>query len=114
MVDQGLWGLVLVAAAFAAFYTRTGEQMDELYATLGSLSPESPPSLFELLSLDSLGALLRPAALYVLSTVAETYPSRLLLRLHSAFDPTYSALHALVELYYLRTWRECLSCRCPF
>ena len=79
--------------------------MDELYATLGSLSPESPPSLFELLSLDSLGTLLKPAALYVLSTAAENYPSRALLRLHSVFDPAYTTLHALVELYYLRTWR---------
>ncbi len=87
--------------------------MDELYATLGGLSPSAPPSVFELLSLETLGGLLRPAALYALSVTAQRSPSRLLLCLHRSFDLTFTALHALIELYYLRTWRG-FQLRCCF
>ena len=71
--------------------------------TSASSSDPYHPSFFELAAQEQLRALIKPAARYVLSVLAQRNP-RYLLRVVNRFDEVYAAVLALVENHYLRVW----------
>jgi peroxin-12 len=76
----------------------------EIYSLVNSITIDKP-SLFELLSLESLQSLLKPALLNCSSALVQRYP-RSFLFLHLHFDSIYTLLHALVEIYHLHEWKS--------
>ena len=75
----------------------------EIYSLVNSITIDKP-SLFELLSLESLQSLLKPALLNCSSALVQRYP-RSFLFIHLHFDSFYALLHALVEIYHLNEWK---------
>ncbi|PKI82735.1 Pex12p [Malassezia vespertilionis] len=61
------------------------------------------PSFFELIAQAQLAELLKPAARYVLTVLAQRNP-RYLLRIANRFEEIYALLMLLVDRHYLRTW----------
>ena len=77
--------------------------MDQIYNQIGSIQISDKPSIFELIAIENLQSVLKPALDYAVSVYTQRYP-RYLLWLNNRFDLYYTVLHLIIERYYLKEW----------